>query len=1064
MARLKYRLALDVGANSLGWCVYALNDQDEAHAVKRLGVRIFSDGRTPKTLASNAADRRAARQARRRRDRVLKRRQRLLQQLVRFGLMPDDETQRKAIQEVDPYALRACGLDEPLTPHELGRAIYHLARKRGFQSSRKDRKDKDRKDAEAVKEEGKVNSAISALRERIAHAGCRTVGEYLAAQHAERKPVRGRRAADGGYVLYMQRGMVEDEFDQLWMAQRRHHPTLLTDAARDTLRDTILFQRRLKPVLPGRCQFEPDALRAPLCSPLQQRFRILQELNNLRVRDGIGQRPLTLAERDVMRDALLHSKESISFANLAKLAGLKNAKQFNLESEKRKGLKGDSTSASFAAVETLGQDWHRLDDMQREAMALLVERTDQEDRLVAALVALPDDLAVARDAMRPHPHEQALLESLRQLPFRLDDARARRVARIILPDDFGSLSYKALARIVPELEREVVTYDVAVQRAGYVHHSQLHTGEIFDRLPYYGEVLRGFTSPMPTAKVADENRWGRIPNPTVHIGLNQLRQLVNALSKRYGPPSEVVVELTREFGLSGQRRREIEKEQTDNQARNERYNDKLRNLGQAPNRTNREKLRLWEELGRDDAMDRCCVYSGERLNQTLLFSDEVEIDHILPFSKSLHDGIGNKVLCMRQPNRDKGNRTPHAAFSHSPGRYRWDEIEERASRLPARKALLFRESALDDFLGDRDFLDRHLTDTAYFGRAAKQYLSYVCHKDRVWVSSGRLTGMLRGKWGLNALLSDDSRKNRNDHRHHAVDAAVIGMCTRSLIQRMANAAAEAERRGENRLLERLELPWPTFRDDLKANVDKIVVSHRPDHGPEAALHNDTNYGWRGEPDKRGTPLVGHRIPLEAIKSAADTSKIADSRLQEKLEKLLAPLSGKAINAALHAFSQRTGIRRVLVEERYAVIPICDRRSGEPYRYVRGDGNYCYDIYCRDDGRWDGEIVSRYDANRPNFETHARTSRTGFPLRMRLRRDDMLALERDGQRLLYRVAQLSEGKIILAPHSEANVDTRSRDKDDAFKYLQLAPSRLKNARARIVGVDMLGYVNDPGFAD
>ena len=170
MAKLKYRLALDLGANSLGWCVYRLDDNDEPIAFQRLGVRIFSDGRDPKTLASLAADRRTARQARRRRDRMLKRRQRLLQGLIRFGLMPADEPARKALQAEDPYVLRARGLDQPLTSFELGRALYHLARKRGFKSSRKDRGD-----AEAAKETGKVHAAIAALKTRIADAGCRTV-------------------------------------------------------------------------------------------------------------------------------------------------------------------------------------------------------------------------------------------------------------------------------------------------------------------------------------------------------------------------------------------------------------------------------------------------------------------------------------------------------------------------------------------------------------------------------------------------------------------------------------------------------------------------------------------------------------------------------------------------------------------------------------------------------------------------------------------------------------------------------------------------------------------------
>ena len=54
------RLGLDIGTNSIGWCLY------EGDAIKDIGVRIFSDGRDPKSGASLAVDRREARAMRRR--------------------------------------------------------------------------------------------------------------------------------------------------------------------------------------------------------------------------------------------------------------------------------------------------------------------------------------------------------------------------------------------------------------------------------------------------------------------------------------------------------------------------------------------------------------------------------------------------------------------------------------------------------------------------------------------------------------------------------------------------------------------------------------------------------------------------------------------------------------------------------------------------------------------------------------------------------------------------------------------------------------------------------------
>lgn len=1066
--KLKYRVGLDVGANSMGWCVYALDDSGEPCRIVRLGSRIFSDGRNPKNLASLAADRRAARQARRRRDRVLKRRHRLMDGLIRFGLMPADEIARKALQTIDPYELRAAGLDQPLKPHELGRALYHLARKRGFKSSRKDRGD-----SEKEKETGKVKAAIKALRERIHEENCRTVGQYLAKQHAQRKPVRARRSSDGQYVLYMQRAMIEEEFDLLWHAQQPHHPALLTEEARHYLKDTLLFQRRLLPVKPGTCLFEPEESRAPLCSPLQQRFRIMQELNNLRLADNLDMRPLSLEERNILLDTLLHTPTQVSFAKLAEALGFgrRSGSLFNLQSDKRKGLKGDAT-AQFAAPDAFGEAWYTFDPDLREGLALLVERADQDDLLQQALLTLASDLSIAKYVMRPFPHEEKLLAALSCLLTPLTPDQARTIARIHLPEDFGSLSRKALARIVPELEREVVTYDIAVQRAGYAHHSHLYTGEFFQRLPYYGEILRGYTSPAEKAKDSNERKFGKIANPTVHIGLNQLRQLMNALIRRYGHPHEIVVELAREFGLSGDHRREIEREQAQNQERNESLDQRLEELAQPRNFVNRLKLRLWDELGTEDPVVRQCVYSGHSFNMTALFSDEIEIDHVLPFSRSLHDGVGNKILCTRQANRDKGNHTPYEAFGHSPGRYRWEDIQERVERLfsssasPSlrRKATFFKENALEDFLGNKDFLARHLTDTAYLARAAKQYLSAICPENFVWVSSGRLTGMLRAKWGLPKLLWEDGAKNREDHRHHALDAAVIGLCDRALIQRIANAAARAEQHGENRLLASLELPWAGYREELQAMLQRVVVSHKPDHGKQAALHNDTNYAWRGGPDASGNPLVGRHVPIEAL-TKGNLGCIPDEILREQLQQLLEPLSAaKDVKAALFAFSARTGIRRAMLEERLSVIPINDRRTGKPYRYVKGDGNYCYEISRRSDGRWGGYIINFYSANRNTFtESHSFTQ-NGEPLVMRIHRDDYLAIESSLGRKLMRVARLSEGIITLAEHFEANVDARARNKQSGFKYMFKSPSALKALKARLVGVDVLGYVNDPGFRD
>jgi CRISPR-associated endonuclease Csn1 len=88
MAKLCYRLALDLGSTSLGWAIVRLNEAREPCAIVKAGVRIFSDGRNPKDGSSLAVTRREARAARRRRDRLLKRKARMMRTLIAHGFFP----------------------------------------------------------------------------------------------------------------------------------------------------------------------------------------------------------------------------------------------------------------------------------------------------------------------------------------------------------------------------------------------------------------------------------------------------------------------------------------------------------------------------------------------------------------------------------------------------------------------------------------------------------------------------------------------------------------------------------------------------------------------------------------------------------------------------------------------------------------------------------------------------------------------------------------------------------------------------------------------------------------
>lgn len=157
---MKWRGGFDLGTNSLGWSVIELDDHGDPARIVAAGSRIFTDGRDPKSGASLAVDRRDARAMRRRRDRFKQRQRALLKHLTSDGLFPADPAERKALEGLDPFELRARALDEKLPLHHIGRAVFHLNQRRGFKSNRK-------ADRKADDDAGKIAVGIDRLRDAI---------------------------------------------------------------------------------------------------------------------------------------------------------------------------------------------------------------------------------------------------------------------------------------------------------------------------------------------------------------------------------------------------------------------------------------------------------------------------------------------------------------------------------------------------------------------------------------------------------------------------------------------------------------------------------------------------------------------------------------------------------------------------------------------------------------------------------------------------------------------------------------------------------------------------------
>jgi CRISPR-associated endonuclease Csn1 len=289
--------------------------------------------------------------------------------------------------------------------------------------------------------------------------------------------------------------MYVDEFEAIWAAQRQHHPESLTDERRKLLSQAIFFQRPLRDQsdLIGDCGLEISQKRAAVWHPLAQRFRLLQEANNMRLVDGTGaSRHLDQAERALVIRRL--ESGDMTLKDLRNLLGLRRTVQINLDSGGKKAAIGDRTAGKMRAVFQ-----HHWDAMSAD------------ERMEAI-----NDLASDLDGC-------VLLEKAKT-KWGLNGVNAQEYSETALETGkYLSLSLSAIERLLPHLEQGS---DVTTARMK--EYPATFRTEIRDLLPKVDEIKD-------------------IRNPAVHRSLSEMRKVVNALIRRYGKPSEIHIELAREL-------------------------------------------------------------------------------------------------------------------------------------------------------------------------------------------------------------------------------------------------------------------------------------------------------------------------------------------------------------------------------------------------------------------------------------------------------------------------------------------------------------------------------------
>ena len=987
---MKYILGLDPGIASIGWALIqeAENADEKSRIIASNVVKVdfdnftfingkgkISDGNAIKmyqkgyTVSPNLV-RRQKRGAHHNLQHFKLRRSALIALLRENGFIDDDtllcEDGKGTTYET--LNLRSKAASEEISLSELARVLLMINKKRGYKSSRKGEVDTDEEDM------GEYLAAITG-RSKLLAENHQTVGQYLMSQIALH-PLQGIKRQ----TFY--RKDYEDEFEQIWKTQIPFHPELTRKLKKEIKNRIIFYQRPIASkkdelsICELECkeiEIEKDGKKktiktgckvCPVSSPLFQEFRMWQKLNDVILTNinTLEKRYLSLEEKEMLASEL-SIRPRLTKRDIIKMLVGKQAKYFDLNLDELIGNETQSrlVNAYLKILELTGHD--KIDVKKSKAVdvveaihqvfAGLGYHTDAIDgqvtfqtdiylqpyyRLWHLLYSFPGD--------NSRSGSDTLVQRVKE-SFGFDnDEYAKVIADIKFSDGYGSLSAKAIQKILPKMKEGYQYYD-ACEMVGYKHSKRSLTQEE--------------NAKRTLQKHLDFIPHSSLRNPLVERILNQMISLVNSLVDEYGPTygafDEIRIELARDLSKNAESRKrmtqDIENNKNERETCRKELIETLNERGYKVNYVSENdilKYRLYKELA---PLGYKTLYSKTKVDLVdLIIHRKFDKEHIIPKAKSPSNAFSVLTIELSSINEEKGDMT---ALDY----VKWKYGEEEAQQYIARVNDLFKLKAISKAKKDNllrkaaeipdEPLNRDLGLTQYINRKAYEILGTITR--RVVPTTGSITSRLRDDWQLVDVLQElvwdkfdklglidsytdkegrtvrkikeEAWTKRNDHRNHAMDAITVAFTKQAYINYLNSLNAEGEKREQLMKMRQKNLhrdkqgnwrfnppmPLGDLRAEVKRQLESIIVYQKPASSavspnqnvtktkkkkegnrqvqltPRGKLHDDTYYGSIKEikPGEGEVLVFTKRVEVNESLNVDDVvNKNAQDILKERL--------------------------------------------------------------------------------------------------------------------------------------------------------------------------------------